>query len=271
MCDFVSWIERKGGVLYVTDDDLKRLPSRMHNDPLGQEAIRALYGLDISGVDRECRDFWNPEKFPTEIAAILEDPAKIVSTWGVMIGLHMQRDDLKYVVQNAPPWAIELVISQWIHMAVQRGFAGRAADVLEYAPNLSAEDRCRMIGVIEVQKDASCAAYALESAPNLSAEDRSRLIGVIEAEKETTCAADVLKYAQNLSAKDRCRLIGVIEAQKDARCAAYVLKYTPNLSAKDRSRLIGVIEAQKDAGRAAYMLESAPNLSAEDRSRLKAV
>jgi hypothetical protein len=88
MCDFVSWIEKNGEVLFLTGEDIyntkrgKELQKYcgLAEDLKGHGAIRWYYGnhdgnevvLFKGGKERECTDFSNPKNFPPEIIDALK-------------------------------------------------------------------------------------------------------------------------------------------------------------------------------------------------------
>ena len=82
MCDFISWIEYKGDVLFLTKKELgtsrgralkKYLGSQYENDVKGHGAIEWYYKLKPnSGLHRECVDFSSPDNFPKEIVSSIK-------------------------------------------------------------------------------------------------------------------------------------------------------------------------------------------------------
>lgn len=81
MCEFVSWIEHKGVILFLEDKDLqgkagKELRDFCQNkdDLSGHGAIRYVYSLDCAvGEASECTDFSSPAYFPDEIVAAIKE------------------------------------------------------------------------------------------------------------------------------------------------------------------------------------------------------
>ena len=73
MCDFVSWIEYKGEILFLTTDHLKdkkgrSLKKRIGDDINGHGAIREYYDIKSGeGKERECTDFSTPDNFPANV------------------------------------------------------------------------------------------------------------------------------------------------------------------------------------------------------------
>ena len=108
MCDFISYIEKNGEILYLTDKEVfskfgkEHLKGCLYNDILGHGAIRKFYNIQ-RGRDVEIRDFWNLEKLPKEIAAKIKEFDK---HWGkIFKGGYFQPDDLQYIYSKAPePW-----------------------------------------------------------------------------------------------------------------------------------------------------------------------
>ena len=79
MCQYVSWIEAKGKVLFLTDKMLKIRHKKMKvkfpdlSEQQGHGAIRWFYELrDSIGLDKECRNFSNPSNFPKEIVKAIK-------------------------------------------------------------------------------------------------------------------------------------------------------------------------------------------------------
>jgi hypothetical protein len=75
MCDFISWVEKDGAVLYLTGKDLKTsrgkaMRARIGDDVCGHGAIREYFDiLPGVGVEKECTDFSSPLNFPAQIVA----------------------------------------------------------------------------------------------------------------------------------------------------------------------------------------------------------
>ena len=102
MCDFISYIEAGGKILFLTPKDIESkygkqtLKDSKDNDFLGHNAVRAFYGLKANiWVDKENKDFWNGNL-----------PQEIKNAWnnGDLDGMfkYFQSDDINYVFQNAP-------------------------------------------------------------------------------------------------------------------------------------------------------------------------
>ena len=76
MCEFVSWIEKRDKIYFLTDKQLfetdkgKEFIKTISIDDLcGHGTIRAWYGIDSGdGIDKECVDFSSPDNFPEKIA-----------------------------------------------------------------------------------------------------------------------------------------------------------------------------------------------------------
>ena len=81
MCEFISWVERRNKVYFLTGEQLfntdkgKALLKTISLDDLcGHGTIRAYYGIDAGdGVDRECTDFTKPGKFPPQIVTAIKE------------------------------------------------------------------------------------------------------------------------------------------------------------------------------------------------------
>jgi hypothetical protein len=80
MCEFVSWIEEDGAVLFLTTNDIynakrgKELQKYCKNkeDYAGHGAIRFFYNIPEYGYNKECTDFSSPTNFPPEIAEAIK-------------------------------------------------------------------------------------------------------------------------------------------------------------------------------------------------------
>ena len=81
MCEFISWVEKDGVVLYLTSRDLKSsrgkaLRDRIGPDICGHGAIREFYDLAPGqGTERECTDFSTPDNFPAQIVEDIKSGA----------------------------------------------------------------------------------------------------------------------------------------------------------------------------------------------------
>lgn len=110
MCEFVSWIEKDGQVLFLTSKDVnssygrKELEGCLDNDFIGHGAIRRFYSFQ-GGVDKENRNFWNGE-LPPEVKAAWNS--------GELDGMlkYLQTDDLEHIINNAPVEVTAWVIKQ---------------------------------------------------------------------------------------------------------------------------------------------------------------
>ncbi len=82
MCEFISWIEYKKEILFLTKYELetvqgkklrKYLGTQYENDIKGHGAIEWYYKLKPnSGRHKECTDFSLPDNFPKPIAAAIK-------------------------------------------------------------------------------------------------------------------------------------------------------------------------------------------------------
>ena len=82
MCEFISWIEYKGEVLFLTKNELetsrgkalkKHLGSQFNNDVKGHGAIKWYYKMKPnSGGHKECTDFSVTKNFPKEIVSAIK-------------------------------------------------------------------------------------------------------------------------------------------------------------------------------------------------------
>jgi len=75
MCDFVSWIEYKDTLYYLTKECLrdKRATYIDMADISGHGAIEIFYDLQNRGIHKECTDFSSPKNFPQEIADAIKN------------------------------------------------------------------------------------------------------------------------------------------------------------------------------------------------------
>ena len=77
MCEFVSWIEYKDDVFFLTNDCLRTkegkalrcyLKDQFGEDIKGHGAIRRYYNIPAGkGSNKECTNFSTPDKFPAKI------------------------------------------------------------------------------------------------------------------------------------------------------------------------------------------------------------
>ena len=81
MCDFVSWIETKNRVLFLTDANIRdweragdRPACPDKSERVGHGAIRLFYGLnETDGINKECTNFSSSSNFPVPIAKAIKD------------------------------------------------------------------------------------------------------------------------------------------------------------------------------------------------------
>ena len=81
MCEFISWIEKKGKVYFLTDEQVYNSPTgevlnkwsqNIEEDKKGHGAIRFYFNLE-GGKERECTDFSKPDNFPIEIVIAIKN------------------------------------------------------------------------------------------------------------------------------------------------------------------------------------------------------
>lgn len=80
MCEFISWIETKGRIYFLSDvemDSRRGQELKIHNedcgDWTGHGAIAWFYGLSNRGCEhRECGIFYSPDNFPPEIVKAIK-------------------------------------------------------------------------------------------------------------------------------------------------------------------------------------------------------
>lgn len=113
MCEFISWKEVGEGknkkVFFLTDDEVfsergrEMLEGSKDNDFLGHHAIDNIWGPACKdGKHREEKNFWEAGKLPKEIQSKLRDLTSFKKNFGRMIRSYAQRDDLLYIIRNAP-------------------------------------------------------------------------------------------------------------------------------------------------------------------------
>ena len=86
MCDFISWFEKDGTVIFLTDDDLateagkklRAIGGMFPDDIKGHGAIRKFYELNewvwpAGLTQKECTDFSSPNNFPPQIVEALKN------------------------------------------------------------------------------------------------------------------------------------------------------------------------------------------------------
>lgn len=79
MCEFISWIERDGAVVFLTGRDLKTsrgkaMRERIGDDVCGHGAIREYWDIAPGvGTERECDDFSTPDNFPALIVDAIKN------------------------------------------------------------------------------------------------------------------------------------------------------------------------------------------------------
>ena len=81
MCEFISWVERRGKVYFITSDMLASKKGKeiivqkgiSPDDYNGHGTIRAFFGLDSGdGIDKEDTDFSTPDRFPAPIVSAIK-------------------------------------------------------------------------------------------------------------------------------------------------------------------------------------------------------
>ena len=110
MCEYVSWIEKDGKLLYLSDDDVysshgrKKLSGLQDNDAIGHGAIRAYYGLArYEGTDHERTDWWARD-LPDEIKSHVRSGRCVK-----ILREGLCWDGLDHIARNAPVWALNMV------------------------------------------------------------------------------------------------------------------------------------------------------------------
>lgn len=113
MCEFISWIEKDGRILFLTDKEIfssqgkERLEGCQDNDFLGHGAIRRFFApcsekMFRGGEEKEQEDFWNTITLPKQIAELLKTPKDFEKHWGKTFENYFQNDDLRHIIGYAP-------------------------------------------------------------------------------------------------------------------------------------------------------------------------
>jgi antitoxin component YwqK of YwqJK toxin-antitoxin module len=142
MCEFVSWIEKDGKVLYLTDADVyssfgrDQLQGVRDNDVLGHGAIRQYFDI-VGGQQHERTIFWGRD-VPKEIRDAIKRGAMTR-----MLRESMRIDEIANVVTTKPPaWALE-AIKKTKRLRVTRRKAGTYCEVLAWYPSGQLSHRWR--------------------------------------------------------------------------------------------------------------------------------
>ena len=132
MCEFISWIEKDGEILFLTDAEIysahgrETLKGTKHNDVLGHGAIRAFYGI-TGGVEREDRQFWEA-KLPDRLRKCVDEFDR---HWGKTWETAFQNDDLTYIILYAPyAWQAKA----WEQLLKQKPTNDDLTYIIIYAP-----------------------------------------------------------------------------------------------------------------------------------------
>lgn len=237
MCEFISWKQGSDGTVYfLTDNDVfssfgrKVLKGSKDNDILGHGAIDAFFNQRTITMEQfECRNFWEKDQFPPEIAVHLESPETLIKTWGKMLKQALRPDDIQYILDNAPKtWEKALV------------------------------DLC-----IEcMARDAECALAILQGIQNLTEEQKSFLVK--GAARDTECAFAALQDIKNLTEEQKGILIK--GAVRNSEYAYFTLRYIENLTEEQKNLLIKSVV--RDAVYAHSALRNLENLTKEQRALL---
>jgi hypothetical protein len=136
MCDFVSWIDIKGMIYFLTDAEIfsdlgrEKLSGCKDNDFLGHGAIRRFYDLKDKGVDRENKNFWEEvSNIPEIIRSKLQN---FDHNWGKTFEEYFQNDDLRYIIEYAPD---EWKSKAWEQLLKQSPSNSDLRYIIEYAPD----------------------------------------------------------------------------------------------------------------------------------------
>lgn len=113
MCDFISWINNGGDVYFLTDKEI-RSPhmkevapgwNKTKEDVVGHGAISAYY--NVTGVHKEDRRFWEPDRYPESIARCIKDFEQYFSR---MFRECVTEDRVANALLDAPkPWKKRLL------------------------------------------------------------------------------------------------------------------------------------------------------------------
>jgi hypothetical protein len=112
MTDFISWVEFRGELFYLTDAEVfspvirVRLSGSKDNDFLGHGAICHFFDLGNQGKDRQHTYFWDKYYLPDELKDAI---TSFDCHWGRMFKQGIfQTDDLYFIVYNGPlEWKIK--------------------------------------------------------------------------------------------------------------------------------------------------------------------
>ncbi len=146
MCNFISWIQYKGEILFLTDSEVfssfgrKRLEGCLGNDFLGHGAIRKFFKLkDNQGEEREESEFWDPEaqkQIPKVIVEKLTTPELFKENWGRIFRNYFQNDDLVNIIKYAPEPYKE---KAWKQLFKQKPGKGDLYYIIKYGPRFYKE------------------------------------------------------------------------------------------------------------------------------------
>jgi hypothetical protein len=132
VCEFVSWIEKDGTVLYLTDTDVyssfgrSKLRGMRDNDVLGHGAIRQFYDVSDAGVSKERVRFWGRD-VPKEIRDAIKSGAMTR-----MLKDSLGAFDIVNIVASKPPaWVLE-ALGRTGRLKTTRRKTGVFCDVLDW-------------------------------------------------------------------------------------------------------------------------------------------
>ena len=141
MCDFISWKEVDGQILFLTDKEvyssrgLELFDDSKDNDVIGHGAINKYFGIDKKvGTEYEKRIFWDKNsdpKIPDVILEKLETVESFMKHWGKMFTSGcFQNDDLRYIIKYADEPYTQLA---WKQLLKQNPSNDDLHYIIEYA------------------------------------------------------------------------------------------------------------------------------------------
>ena len=245
MCEFISWKETDGEVLFLTDKDVfsshgrEMLRNNRDNDVLGHGAIDAFFGESAKGAEQcEDQNFWIKDNYPPEIAQHLKNPQTFLSTWGRVLKKSLRADDAVYIIENSPKrWRDAL--ADILLNAIARGDAYTSYCTLIGVAGLSRKQKDVLIQAIAKDKDTDYSYDTLCEVRGLSKKQEDILVQAIA--KDAEYSYKTLCYVKGLSNKQKNILVSAVA--KDAEYSTNALNICTWLSKKQKAVL------QKAAGK----------------------
>jgi len=268
MCEFISWKETDGEVLFLTDKDVfsshgrEMLRNNRDNDVLGHGAIDAFFGESARGARQyESLDFWKKDEYPPEIAQHLKTPQTLLGTWGRVLKKSLQPDDAYYILENAPKrWRDAL--SDLLFGAIVKD-ADYSYEALCGFKGLSGKQKDALVGAVANGEDVDRSRETIRDVKGLSWKQKDILVGAVA--KDAECSYDTLCEVRGLSKKQKDILIQAVA--KDMYYSYGTLRDVKSLS--DRQKNILVSAVAKDAEHSADTLDICTGLSKKQKAVLK--